>query len=211
MEFTKLEHSGCVVECNGKKVVFDPVEFTMKLPELENVVAVMITHKHGDHLQMENLERLLVKNPQARILTTADAASQIPGAEIVKNGDVVNIDSFELKFFGEDHAAIVPGQVPCQNLGVVVNDKIVNPGDSYDAPASPRNPELLLVPSVAPWSKLDEAMQYIRAVQPKMVVPVHDALLSDVGNGFYNNWLKRVCEEVGARFLPLMVGESIEV
>lgn len=34
MQITKLEHSGMIVEKDGKKLVFDPVEFAETLPEL---------------------------------------------------------------------------------------------------------------------------------------------------------------------------------
>ena len=63
MKITKLEHSGMILEKNGRKIVFDPVEFENKLPELDNVVAVVITHKHGDHLQVEKLNEIVAKNP----------------------------------------------------------------------------------------------------------------------------------------------------
>ena len=53
MKITKLEHSGIIIEKDGKRVVFDPVEIRGKIPKLENVVAIVITHKHGDHLQPE--------------------------------------------------------------------------------------------------------------------------------------------------------------
>ena len=55
MKFTKLEHSGCVVEKDGLKIVCDPVEFERGLPDLENVAANINTHKQGDHLQLEKL------------------------------------------------------------------------------------------------------------------------------------------------------------
>lgn len=61
MKFTKIEHSGCVVEKDGLKIVCDPVGFERSLPELENVVAIIITHKHGDHLQLEKLSAVLDK------------------------------------------------------------------------------------------------------------------------------------------------------
>ncbi len=42
-----------------------------------------------------------------------------------------------------------------------------------------------------------------------MVIPVHNAVLSELGNGFNNNWLRTACEEVGAQFAPLGIGESV--
>lgn len=211
MKFTKLEHSGCVIEKDGARIVCDPVEFGTSLPELDNVVALVITHKHGDHLQPEKIAAILDRNPGVRIFTAVDTASDIPNAEAVNNGDVVNVGGFELRFFGENHAAIVPGKTPCQNIGVVVDGKIVNPGDSFDMPNDVVRPEILLVPSSAPWCKVCEGMEYIKLVQPKLAVPVHNAVLSELGNGFNNNWLRVACEEVGAELAPLKIGESVEI
>lgn len=211
MKFTKLEHSGCVIEKDGTKIVCDPVEFETSLPELDNVVAIVVTHKHGDHLQPEKLSAILDRNPEASIFTTADATVEIPNSEVVKSGDIVNVGGFELRFFGENHAEIVPGKIPCQNVGVVIDGKVMNPGDSFDFPDDIRNPEILLVPSAAPWCKVSEGMAYIQAVKPKLAVPVYNAVLSELGNGFNNNWLRMACEEVGAELAPLGIGESVEI
>ena len=54
-------------------------------------------------------------------------------------------------------------------------------------------------------------MEYIKLVRPKLVVPVHNAVLSGLGNGFNNNWLRAACEEVGADLAPLEIGESVEI
>lgn len=211
MKITKLEHSGCVIEKNGFKVVCDPVEFKATLPELDNVVAIIITHKHGDHLQPEKISAIIDRNSGVRIFTTEDSSVEIPNSEIVQNGDVVTVGGFELKFFGDIHAPIVTGKIPCQNIGVVVDDKIINPGDSFYIPSGMTRPEVLLVPSAAPWCKVSEGMEYIKAIRPKIAVPVHNAVLSDLGNGFNNNWLRMACEEVESKLAPLEVGESVEI
>lgn len=214
MKITKLEHSGIMVEKDGKKIVCDPVEFTQKLPEMENVVAIVITHKHGDHLQPEKLLEILEKNPQARVFTAQDVEIEGVGAgeiERVEPDVEWDLDGFDLKFFGENHAEIVPGKVPCQNIGVVIDDKVINPGDSFDMPPISEQVMVLLVPSAAPWMKVHEGMEYIKAVKPEKVIPVHNAVSSELGNGFNNNWLKAACEEAGAELVALGVGESIEV
>lgn len=211
MKLTKFDHSCVVLEKNGQKLVFDPVELGTTLPAFDNVVAVIITHKHGDHLQPEIVSAILDRNPEAEILTVADAVVEFDHATVVKDGDSINLGGFDLRFFGGDHGAIVPGEVPCDNIGVVVDEMIVNPGDSFDIPADIAQPALLLVASAAPWCKMAESMDYIRAMQAKMVVPVHNALLSEFGNGVYNGWLRRACEGVGGEFAPLDSGEEVEL
>ncbi len=214
MKFTKLEHSGCIVENNNQKIVCDPVEFEEKIPELMNVVAIIITHKHGDHFQPKVLEKIIAKNPNLQIFAPQDLeVSKIAEREIekVKADTERNMENFNLKFFGKDHAPIVPGKVPCANIGVVINNQIINPGDSFDAPANIKSPKLLLVPSAAPWCKVPEGMEYIKNVRPKIAVPAHNAVLSKLGNDFNNNWLRIACDEVGAELRPLVEGAGIEL
>ena len=209
MNITKLEHSGIIIEKDGKRIVFDPVEFTNRLPRIENVVAVVITHKHSDHLQPEVLARIINDNPEAKVFTTSDAAPLIGGAIAVKAGDVHELDGFKLEFFGKDHAAIIPGQIPCENIGVVVDDAIVNPGDSFDLPDAQVN--LLLVPVAAPWLKTHESMDFVEKVKPKVVTPIHDALFSELGKAINSNWIKKVCGNVGAEYKELEPGEWLNL
>lgn len=211
MKITKLEHSGMILEKKGRKIVFDPVEFENKLPELDNVVAVVITHKHGDHLQVEKLNEIVAKNPGVKVFTTSDTVSELPYAEAVRQGDVKQVGEFELQFFGENHAEIVPGVIPCQNIGVVVDGMLINPGDSFDMPEDLPNVKILLVPSAAPWCKVPEGMDFIRQVKPEMAIPVHNAVLSKLGNNLNNNWLKSACGEIGVELKALEIGESVEV
>lgn len=237
MKLTKLEHSGVVLEKGGKKLVFDPVEFAGTVPELEGVVAVIITHLHGDHLQPERISAILDRNPGAKIFAPEDAATVIlnalgttdvtvvaGGDEIFVGGDEVAVgedeategfvgenEGFKLEFFGRDHASVIAGKVPCQNIGVVVDGKLTNPGDSFDLLEMNGAIEALLVPEVAPWAKISETTEFMKIAKPRIVVPVHDGLLSEMGKTIYNNLLRATREEVGAEFASLGIGESIEI
>lgn len=214
MKVTKLEHSGLAVEENDKLVVFDPVEFVEKLPELRNVTAIILTHKHGDHLQVEKVAKIVAKNPNMQIFTTADTAPMLEeswNVNVVKHGDIVEIEDFRLKFFGESHASIEPGVIPCQNIGAVVNDAVVNPGDSFDYLPLDVRAKVLCVPIAAPWLKVADSASYVRSTKPENVIPMHDAVLSELGRSYNNNWLKKVCDEVGAEYAILVPNESLYI
>ena len=209
MKITKLEHSGLVIEKDGQNLVFDPVEFTGIIPKIENVAAVVITHKHGDHFQPEILARIINNNPGVKVFTTGDTAPLITNAAIVKAGDSYAVGNFKLDFFGKDHATIVPGQIPCENIGVVVDDILVNPGDSFDLPSI--QGKILFTPISAPWLKIVESMDYVEKARPQIVIPVHDALLSELGEQISSNWVKKVCETVSATSVELKPGEDLTI
>lgn len=198
MEIIKLEHSGLAVEKDGKILLCDPVEFTTKLPKFENVTVLILTHKHDDHFQPTIVKTLVAENPALQIFTTEDTASAVAAAAdpthiiIVKPGDIKDAGGFHLEFFGGNHAEIREGQIPCQNIGVVIDGTLANPGDSFDLP--PVQPQILAAPISAPWCKIIETANYVEQVQPKEMIPVHDAVLSDLGKTYNLGWLKMFCD-----------------
>ena len=148
-------------------------------------------------------------NPEAKIFTTTDTATEINGATAVRAGDSYTVGGFKLDFFGKDHAAIIPGQIPCENIGVVVDEKIVNPGDSFDLPSMRAG--VLFVPIAAPWCKVSESVEFIEKSRPELAIPIHDAVLSELGKTFNNNWLRKTCDEIGAKLEILAPNQSIEL
>jgi len=68
------------------------------------------------------------------------------------------------------------------NIGFLVDGHVFHPGDALTVPEEPV--ATLLLPVHAPWSKISEVIDYVRAVGADQAFGVHDALLSDVGQGF---------------------------
>ncbi|MCL2280809.1 MBL fold metallo-hydrolase, partial [Candidatus Saccharibacteria bacterium] len=147
-------------------------------------------------------------NPNVVIFTTEKVASQISDAKVPDQDEKITVGNFTLQFFGHDHAPIVDDVVPCDNLGVMVNDILAYPGDSFTPP--PYTPQVLATPVSAPWLKVDEVLKYISAVKPARVFPTHNALLSKVGEDITYNWLRKECTEIGAEFVDLQPGESLD-
>lgn len=211
MQVTKFEHSCVVLEKDGKKLIFDPVEFAETLPNFDKVAAIIITHIHSDHLQPERIAAILDTNPEAKVFAPKDAEALLPDAILAEGGEEMEVEGFNLKFFGKNHAEVFEGKVPCENIGVVVNDRLTNPGDSFGLLELNGAVEALLVPEAAPWAKMSETIDFVKLAKSKFVIPVHDGVLSDMGKTIYNNLLRVACEEIGAEFAPLSVGESMDI
>lgn len=208
MKITKFNHSCFLLEKNGRGLLFDPVEYTNSLPTITNLDAIIITHTHGDHFQPTVLDKIRTANHDAKIFTTSDNEELQDIATIVKNGDKTSVGAFSLEFYGENHAEIILGQFVCKNLGTLVDGIFANSGDSFDTP--PSTPEILLAPLSAPWLKLNETIEFIKTIQPKTVIPTHDALNSDLGNTVCDNWLSNICKTIGADYKNTHFGEVAE-
>lgn len=212
MKITKYEHSFMVLEQDGQQLVIDPGTFTPKLPGLNAVVGVIVTHEHADHLSADNLANILEAHPEAPLYAPQDVLDQleaVTGKKVVaKAGTSTDLGPFSVEFTGGDHAVIYQTS-PCQNVGMVVNKSFYYSGDSLAKPAA--GVEVLAVPATAPWLKVSEVMDFITEIQPKTVFPVHDMLLSDIGKTVNYRWLEQAAKQAEAEWQVLDPGQSITI
>lgn len=212
MRVTKFEHAALRVDVDGKSLIIDPGGFTLPLDDLSEVVAVVITHEHPDHWTPDHLDRIrsaaggdvAVYGPRG----VADAASG-DDVTVVTPGDTVTVGPFVLRFFGGTHALIHESIPLVDNVGVLVNDGLYYPGDSYAVPEGVEVP-LLAAPIGAPWLKIGDAMDFVLAVAPRRAFGTHDMTLSVIGRDMHRARLQWATERGGGVFLALDPGDAIE-
>ncbi len=211
MKLTKFEHSCLIIEVSGSRLIIDPGVFTMPLGDIGDVVAVVITHEHGDHWTPDQLQRIIDRNPDVKIYGPAGvvAAAKDFTIEKVAGGDVIEIEPFNLKFFGEKHAVIHESIPIIDNVGVLVNDELYYPGDSFTLPGVTVG--TLAAPAGAPWMKIGESMDFVLAVKPKRAIPVHEMVLSVAGKGMTNDRLSWATTQGGGDFFVLEPGEELDL
>lgn len=209
MELTKYEHACFTVEKDGKILVVDPGGLSTDFNSPERVVAVVITHQHWDHLDGERLAAIFDKNDDVLILGPADVIEkvEIEHKRTVEAGEKVTVGPFDLEFFGGVHALIHESLARVQNLGVLINDLIYYPGDSFALPGRPV--DTLAVPANAPWMKLGEAMDFLVAVHPRFAFPTHDELLNANGKQLADTQLGDIAGRNDIEYARL--SEPIEV
>jgi L-ascorbate metabolism protein UlaG (beta-lactamase superfamily) len=62
--------------------------------------------------------------------------------------------------------------------------------------------DVLGLPCGAPWLKTGEAIDFQRAVAPRVTVPIHEQTLSELGRQLTVGWLTRLAPEgTGVRML----------
>ena len=130
---------------------------------------VLVTHQHGDHVDVARLPVLLDANPDAPLYcdegTVAALAATDVAAEIVHDRDMIDV-GVPVRVVGREHASIhpdVPGDPQCRLSG---GRSTLHPGDSLTEPAG--GVEILAVPTAAPWLKSAEAVDYMRRVRPRL-------------------------------------------
>ncbi|GAA3678787.1 MBL fold metallo-hydrolase [Nonomuraea antimicrobica] len=206
MKLTKYDHACVRVEKNGKVLVIDPGTF-VRSPVLDGADAVLITHEHADHVDVDKLK---AAPPGLEIWTCEGVAAElteVPGqVQVVRHGDAFETAGFRVKAFGEWHARNHPDIPPVQNIGFLVDDEVFYPGDALTVPGV--EVPTLLVPTGAPWLKLGEMVEYLRTMRPARAFSTHDGLYNEIGLGLVDNWLRMESEKQGADLRRLAVGES---
>ncbi|WP_210480795.1 MBL fold metallo-hydrolase [Naasia sp. SYSU D00948] len=211
MKVTKLEHAALILETAGRTLIIDPGSLTTPITEPGSAVGIVITHEHPDHWTPEQLNRIFSKNPGIPIFAPQGVADAAQGFEVtvVTDGSTAEVGPFSLQFFGTTHATVHPTVPAPDNVGVLVNGSFFYPGDAFTVP--PVQVQTLAVPCAAPWMKVAEAMDYITAVAPRHVFPVHDMVLSVAGKGLHNARLEAATVAVGGQYTVLEPSQSLDI
>lgn len=210
MQLTKYEHACFVVEKQGASLVVDPGVLTTDFTPPENVAAIVITHQHPDHFDLDHINDILDDNPTAVIVGPGAVTSQLPQFETrtAHAGERLMIGGFEIDVYGKKHAVIHPSLPDIENIGVLIDDRIFYPGDALTIPE--KSADVLLVPLGAPWLKESEAIEYMQAVDARLTVPTHDATLSRAGRDIYDAWLQQFARQ-GSTTYRRIDGETLSV
>ncbi|WP_042418038.1 MBL fold metallo-hydrolase [Streptacidiphilus anmyonensis] len=212
MRITKFGHACIRLEHDGTTVVIDPGVFTDPAA-LDGADAVLITHEHVDHFEEGRLRAALEADPGLRVWTNSAVAAQLDGqarrVTVVGEGDAFDVNGLEVSVHGEWHAVIHPEIPQVRNVGFLLGGRLFHPGDAFTVP--PRPVDTLLLPIAAPWSKVSETIDYVRAAGPRQAVPVHDAVLSPAGFAVHTRLVGPGGPGTGAELVTLTEGEGLEL
>ncbi len=111
---------------------------------------------------------------------------------------------------GELHAFNHAAMPRIPNVGVVLRadgePSLFHPGDAYDG--EPGKVDVLAHPLSAPWAASRDSIAFVGRIAPKVFIPIHDALLSDVGHRMYSGHIEQFSGVEGLTYVPLRDAES---
>jgi len=184
MRLTKFGHACVRIESGGSSLVLDPGVFTDR-EAVDGADAILITHEHADHVHPDHL-----RANDAPIWTIAavermlreqapDVAERVT---VLRPGDRLEVAGASVEVVGDKHAVIHPDYDRFDNSGYVLEiagASVYHPGDALTVPGRPV--DVLLAPVAAPWLKVGEAIDFVRAVAAPTSLAIHECVYSDVG------------------------------
>ncbi len=212
MKITKLGHCCLVIEAKGLTILTDPGAWTTEQNEVKNIDVVLITHEHMDHLHVESVKTVLANNPGAVVVTNSGVGAILDKAgiahKLLEKGQSETIKDILLESYECPHGAIYDGITMPQNTGYRLDRKLFYPGDSFTNPQVAV--EVLALPVAGPWMKISEAIDFAKAVKPRVCFPVHDGMIKHEIAGAFHGIAKHIIEQHGIQVVPLGAGESAE-
>ena len=199
MQLTKFRHSCVRIDEGERTLVLDPGVFSDVDAALDGADAVLITHEHPDHIDVERVRAAARADPRLRIWGPAGVAEALGdlGEQVVAvaGGESFKAAGFALQTFGGQHEVLHQAIPVIANVCFLVEDAVYHPGDSFTVPNKPV--DTLLLPAMAPWAKVSEILDFAIAVRAPKALPIHDGLVNDIYGGFLKNLFEPVVGPFG--------------
>lgn len=182
LEITFIGHGTLILKIGETIIHIDPWTRLADYAELPKADYVLVTHHHGDHLDLEAIDAMRAENTV--IVITELCQSKVEGGTVMHNGDELTFDAF--------HVQAVPaynlvhtresGEVfhpKGQGNGYVLtfgNTRIYIAGDTENTPEMKalENIDVALLPMNLPYTMTPEMVcDAAKAFRPKILYPYH--------------------------------------
>lgn len=211
MEIRKYGHSCLLLEEQGQYLLIDPGDFSFRDPfgkaaDIPELVAVLITHNHGDHADPDTLKMFRERSKDLKVYGNEDsrAALEKEGVvvEVFESG-IQTIGLFKVEALSSPHNPNVLAPVPA-NTAYRINGIFIHPGDSLDPILYAwQGTQVLALPVTAPWASRADSARLAENMKPQIVVPIHDGYTIESFRVNNLNPYKRHLESLGIILQPL--------
>jgi len=182
LEITFIGHGSLMFTFNGKVIHVDPYSKLAEYSKLPKADMLLITHEHGDHLDLKAVEA--VRTDKTVLVLTKTCAARLKGGIIMENGDTETVGGLKIE------AVLAYNLVHMRSEGVpfhpkgIGNGYVITFGDKrvYVAGDTENIPEMkkleridcAFLPMNLPYTMNPEMVaDAAKAFKPKILYPYH--------------------------------------
>ncbi len=181
MRVTRFPQSCLVVETEAARIAIDPGTFVTarhELSELGALDAVLYTHRHADHLDVEVVDALRAQG--AELFGNADVVALLGAQRCtqVDAGRPFAAAGVEIAPHDLPHVVMVDGSPGPPNTGYLVDGTLFHPGDGIELTGL--QAPVAAIPIAGPSISFHDAYRFVRQLGAQRIVPMHyDAFVAD--------------------------------
>ena len=178
LEITPIQHASLMIQAGGQVIHVDPVglDYYKDLPKAD---IILITHSHGDHLDMKVIPSLCKQ--ETVIIAPPSVAKTVADARVLRNGDATKVGSWDFEAFpmynleGGERIFHPKGD----GNGYIVSYgglRLYIAGDTQNIPelGTLKNIDVAFLPINQPYTMTpEEAAEAAKVINPKVVYPYH--------------------------------------
>lgn len=214
MNLTKYPQSCILVESGGTKILIDPstVQYDEKFLKIwKTADAVLVTHRHSDHIYAE-----ILKDFKVLIYSTAEVQKFYPNLKIkvIKEKDIFNIGKLNVQVVKAIHGFIAADGEVLENVGFIVDDgktKLYVTSDTIRYNGIEKNKADVLFADVTAFDasmNLWGAGQTLKEVGARLLVVAHQ----EGGRMLYEKaQIEKYLTEQGIKFVIPSVGDTLDI
>jgi L-ascorbate metabolism protein UlaG (beta-lactamase superfamily) len=181
-EITFIGHGSLMLVYQGKVVYVDPFSMLTNYPVLPKADLILITHEHGDHLDLKAIQA--IKKDNTQIYCTEKCASSLSGGIVMHNGDNQLYGPFKIEAVpaynlvnGPEDGMVYHAKGDGNGYILTLGDKRVYiAGDTENTPEMKalKNIDIAFLPMNLPYTMTPEMVaDAVKAFKPKILYPYH--------------------------------------
>ena len=145
---------------------------------MTGLTAILVTHDHYDHAEPQVLAEAAHRGIAIWAPSDAIVRLEVQGESVheAQAGDAFTIGDLDVLVAGDRHAEVHPDVLGPLNRAYLLGGRLFITGDEHAIPPGPV--EVLATPVDAPWLRATDLIRYVRQVQPRRVLGVHDGLIN---------------------------------
>jgi L-ascorbate metabolism protein UlaG (beta-lactamase superfamily) len=182
LEITFLGHGTLMLSCNGRIIHVDPFSNVADYNTLPKADLILITHEHGDHLDLKAISLILKGNTE--IICTEKCAPSLSKGIVMKNGDIrtsgnITIEAVPAYNIENGPAANQVYHPRGHGNGYVLTiggKRVYIAGDTENTPEMKalKDMDIAFLPMNLPYTMTPEMVaDAVTAFKPKILYPYH--------------------------------------